>query len=132
MATISGFGGAVTLPTDVVISVQEWTLTIAPQLIEIEAAFGEQYDETDLGPAQIRGTISGKINASTAPLSTTMFDDGDWDLLKGSIVLTMATGKTFTFAGCVSNIQFSRPHRGYVTITADISNSSQTITAAYA
>ncbi len=137
MADVSGFGGAMTLPAGLYLALDEWSATLDIKLSEVPAAFSENYDTADLGPAKFSGSFRGKAQynaASTKPFSVPTAG-ANWTTstlgFKGSATLTAITGCTFTGTFLFHQLTFRRPHGGYLEVTGSFRNAAQDLTVTW-
>ena len=132
MAIISGFGGTITFTGGTVDfdgEVFEWSLNRSHNAIKIPPAFGESQTVTRLGAGEFTGSLTGKVdNAVTnAPYLYNADADPETDLLT-ALVLGMTSATSYSFNAVLFNISLTRPHDGFMGLTADFANSDSVMT----
>ncbi len=114
MAVISGPGGSVTLPTGVNIKVAAWSATYQADVVDTSGFVDAGVHTHDATAYMLVGSAIGSGstgNAGTIPASATGATP-TMSGLKGSCVLTAASGCTLSFTAVVTSVPLNRVFNG--------------------
>ena len=111
MATIQGTGGAV-LIDDVSAKFTSWTASMNGELFDV-TGFGDQgWQTNEIITGQVTGSAIGVIE-DTAPLAAGAFAETfGADTMTGTVLLTVETGKTWSFEASITAVELGRAEHG--------------------
>lgn len=138
MATIQGTTGNCTLigtgaTTAFDAKLDTWSASLDTGVVQT-TGFGDAGYRTHEGTIlRLSGSASGMVITEFAPvpvlaLGVTFLPAS----CKGSVVLTMSTGHTYTFNALVSNVKIARPEDGKATVTFDFRSNGPVTQSAWA
>lgn len=128
---IAGCGGSVTMPGGFEAKFNNWKMKKTVSTIDTTGFVDGPYADDTPTRIGYSGSASGFLVTDAAPEPGPTGACSDLDATIGEIVLTAASGKTYTMTAVISDMSIEREANGKATVSFDFKSKGATVVQAW-